>query len=215
MGFSEDTPMESAWRDARISRIYEGTNEINRMLSVGMLVKKAMKGHVDLLGPAMKVAEELMGIPNFDIPDYSELFSEEKELIGKLKKAFLMVAGSAVQKYGPDLDSHQQLLMAAADMLIEIYMAESVILRTEKLAKNKGAENSKEQIAMAQLYLYKAVDIINAKGKEGIASFTEGDEQRMLMMGLRRFTKYANIPNVVELREVIAKKLIEEDHYCF
>ncbi|RKS25066.1 alkylation response protein AidB-like acyl-CoA dehydrogenase [Flavobacterium endophyticum] len=215
MGFSEDTPMESAWRDARIARIYEGTNEINRMLSVGMLVKKAMKGHVDLLGPAMKVAEELMGIPDFNTPDYSELFAEEKELIAKLKKAFLMVAGSAVQKYGPDLDAHQQLLMAASDILIEIYMAESTILRTEKLAKSKGAENVKEQIAMAQLYLYKAVDIVNAKGKEGIASFTEGDEQRMMLMGLRRFTKYTNLPNVVALRETIASKLIEENQYCF
>jgi len=215
MGFSEDTPMESAWRDARIARIYEGTNEINRMLSVGMLVKKAMKGHVDLLGPAMKVAEELMGIPDFETPDYSELFAEEKELIGKLKKSFLMVAGAAVQKYGPDLEAHQQLLMAASDMLIEIYMAESGILRTEKLAKAKGAENVKEQIAMAQLYLYNAVDIITQKGKEGIASFAEGDEQRMMLMGLRRFTKYVNMPNVVALREVIASKLVEENNYCF
>ncbi|RZJ29684.1 MAG: acyl-CoA dehydrogenase [Flavobacterium sp.] len=215
MGFSEDTPMESAWRDARISRIYEGTNEINRMLCVGMLVKKAMKGHVDLLGPATKVGEELMGIPDFDIPDYSELFSEEKDIIAKLKKAFLMVAGAAVQKYGPDLDSHQQLLMAAADMMIEIYLAESAVLRAEKLAKAKGADNAKEQIAMAQLYLYKAVDVVTIKGKEGIASFSEGDEQRMLMMGLRRFTKYTNIPNVVSLREIIAAKLIEENHYCF
>lgn len=215
MGFSEDTPMESAWRDARIARIYEGTNEINRMLSVGMLIKKAMKGHVDLLGPAMKVAEELMGIPDFDTPDYSELFAEEKELIGKLKKVFLMVAGSAVQKYGPALDEHQQLLMAAADILIEIYVAESTILRTEKLVKNKGAENAKEQIAMAQLYLYKAVDIISQKGKEGIASFAEGDEQRMMLMGLRRFTKYNNMPNVVALRETIAKKLIDENAYVY
>ena len=200
MGFSEDTPMESAWRDARIARIYEGTNEINRMLSVGMLVKKAMKGHVDLLGPAMKVAEELMGIPDFETPDYSELFAEEKELIGKLKKSFLMVAGAAVQKFGPDLEAHQQLLMAASDMLIEIYMAESGILRTEKLAKAKGAENVKEQIAMAQLYLYNAVDIVSQKGKEGIASFAEGDEQRMMLMGLRRFTKYVNMPNVIKLK---------------
>jgi len=215
MGFSEDTPMESAWRDARIARIYEGTNEINRMLSVGMLVKKAMKGHVDLLGPAMKVAEELMGIPSFDTPDYSELFAEEKEIIGKLKKVFLMVAGSAVQKYGPELDQHQQLLMAASDILIEIYMAESTILRTEKLAKNKGAENVKEQIAMAQLYLYKAVDIVNSKGKEGIASFAEGDEQRMMLMGLRRFTKYNNMPNVVALRETIAAKVVAENAYPF
>jgi len=215
MGFSEDTPMESAWRDARISRIYEGTNEINRMLAVGMLVKKAMKGHVDLLGPAMKVAEELMGIPSFDTPDYSELFAEEKEMIAKLKKAFLMVAGAAVQKYGPDLEEHQQLLMAAADMLIEIYMAESAVLRTEKLAKNKGAEDVKEQVAMAQLYLYKAVDIVNAKGKEGIASFAEGDEQRMMMMGLRRFTKYNNMPNVVALRETIAAKIVGENTYPY
>jgi alkylation response protein AidB-like acyl-CoA dehydrogenase len=215
MGFSEDTPMESAWRDARIARIYEGTNEINRMLSVGMLVKKAMKGHVDLLGPATKVAEELMGIPDFDTPDYSELFAEEKAMVAKLKKVFLMVAGSAVQKYGPNLDEHQQLLMAAADILIEIYMAESTILRTEKMAKSKGKENIKEQIAMAQLYLYEAVDIINSKGKEGIASIAEGDEQRMMLMGLRRFTKYNTLPNVVGLREIIASKLVAENEYCF
>lgn len=194
MGFSEDTPMESAWRDARIARIYEGTNEINRMLSVGMLIKKAMKGHVDLLGPAMKVQEELMGIPSFDTPDFSELFSEEKVIVANLKKVFLMVAGSAVQKYGPELDSHQQLLMAAADILIEIYMAESTILRTEKLAKKEGEDKVQEQIAMAKLYLYKAVDIVNLRGKEGIASFSEGDEQRMMLMGLKRFTKYTNLP---------------------
>lgn len=215
MGFSEDTPMESAWRDARIARIYEGTNEINRMLSVGMLIKKAMKGHVDLLGPAMKVQEELMGIPSFDTPDFSELFAEEKVIVANLKKVFLMVAGSAVQKYGPDLDSHQQLLMAAADILIEIYMAESTILRTEKLAKNQGEDKVKEQIAMAKLYLYKAVDIVNLRGKEGIASFSEGDEQRMMLMGLKRFTKYTNLPNVVALRETIASKLVAENSYCF
>lgn len=215
MGFSEDTPMESAWRDARISRIYEGTNEINRMLSVGMLIKKAMKGHVDLLGPATKVQEELMGIPDFNIPDYSELLSEEKEMIAKLKKAFLMVAGGAVQKYGPDLDAHQQLLTAAADMLIEIYMAESTILRTEKLAKANGEANATEQIAMAKLYLYKAVDIITQKGKESIISFADGDEQRMMLMGLRRFTKYTNMPNIVALRETITAKLVAENEYCF
>ena len=215
MGFSEDTPMESAWRDARIARIYEGTNEINRMLSVGMLIKKAMKGHVDLLGPASQVQEELMGIPSFDVPDYSEIFAEEKEMIGKIKKAFLMVAGGAVQKYGADLEEHQQLLMAAADMLIEIYMAESTILRTEKMAKKNGEDKVKEQIAMAKLYLYKAVDIINLKGKESIISFAEGDEQRMMLMGLRRFTKYTTMPNIVALREVITSKLVDKNEYCF
>ncbi|MCM8570760.1 acyl-CoA dehydrogenase family protein [Gramella jeungdoensis] len=215
MGFSADTPMESAWRDARIARIYEGTNEINRMLAVGMLVKKAMKGHVDLLGPAMKVADELTGIPSMEKPDYSELFSEEKDMIAKMKKVFLMVAGSAVQKFGPDLEEHQQLLLAAADILIEIYMAESGILRTEKNAKRFGADSQKEQIAMAKLYLYHAVDLINTKAKEGIISFAEGDEQRMMLMGLKRFTKYQNQPNIVKLRNIIAEKLTSENKYCF
>lgn len=215
MGFSADTPMESAWRDARIARIYEGTNEINRMLSVGMLVKKAMKGHVDLLGPATKVADELTGIPSMEKPDYSELFAEEKEMIAKLKKVFLMVAGSAVQKFGPQLEEHQQLLLAAADILIEIYMAESGILRAEKNAKKLGVDAQKEQIAMAKLYLYHAVDIINIRAKEGIGSFAEGDEQRMMFMGLKRFTKYTNQPNVVALRNTIAEKLTSENKYCF
>lgn len=215
MGFSADTPMESAWRDARISRIYEGTNEINRMLAVGMLVKKGMKGHVDLLGPAMKVADELVGIPSFDIPDYSELFSEEKELLGKLKKVFLMVAGSAVQKFGPQLEEHQQLLMAASDILIEIYMIESSILRTEKNAKRFGEDAQEIQIAMTRLNLFNAVEKISTKAKEGIVSFAEGDEQRMMLMGLKRFTKYANMPNVVALRNQIAEKITAENEYCF
>jgi alkylation response protein AidB-like acyl-CoA dehydrogenase len=215
MGFSEETPMESAWRDARIARIYEGTNEINRMLSVGMLVKKAMKGHVDLLGPAQKVQEELMGIPSFETPYYSELFSEEKEMIRKLKKTFLMVAGGAVQKYGPQLEDHQQLLIAAADILIEIYMAESAILRTEKNAKRFGEDAQSAQIAMAKLYLYHAVDTVEQKGKESIISFAEGDEQRMMLMGLKRFTKYQNYPDIVDLRIEIAEKVKAENKYCF
>jgi hypothetical protein len=215
MGFSADTPMEKAWRDARISRIYEGTNEINRMLAVGMLIKKAMKGHVDLLGPATAVGEELMGIPSFDTPDFSELFAEEKDLITRLKKVFLMVAGSAVQKFGPDLESHQQLLLSAADILIEIYMAESTLLRTEKNAKRFGESAQQTQIAMTQLYLYEAVDTIIKKGKEAIVSFAEGDEQRMMLMGLKRFTKYTNQPNVVALRNQIADKVAADNGYTF
>ena len=215
MGFSEETPMEAAWRDARISRIYEGTNEINRMLSIGMLIKKAMKGHLDLLGPATSIANELMGIPSFETPDFSELFAEEKEMIAKMKKVFLMVAGSAIQKYGPDLDKHQQLLMAAANILNEIYMAESTILRTEKNAKRFGKETLEGQIAMAKLYLYNAIEIVMKNGREGIISFAEGDEQRMLLMGLKRFTKYTNYPNVIALRNTIAEKLKAENTYCF
>ena len=215
MGFSEETPMEAAWRDARIARIYEGTNEINRLLSVGMLIKKAMKGQIDLVGPATKVADELIGIPSFDTPDYSELFSEEKEIINRLKKVFLMVAGAAVQKYGAALEKHQQLLTAASNVLIEIYMAESTILRTEKNAKRFGEKSQEEQIAMAKLYLYNAVELINKNGKEAIISFSNDDEQRMMLMGLKRFTKYSNYPNVVALRNTIAEKLKTENNYCF
>lgn len=215
MGFSADTPMESAWRDARIARIYEGTNEINRMLAVGMLVKKAMKGHVDLLGPATAVGEELMGIPSFDTPDFSELFAEEKELVKRLKKVFLMVAGSAVQKFGPQLEEHQQLLMAASDILIQVYLAESAILRTEKNVKRFGEDAQMTQIAMSKLYLYRATDIVSQKGKEAIVSFSEGDEQKMMLMGLKRFTKYTNQPNVVALRTQIANKVAADNGYTF
>ena len=215
MGFSADTPMESAWRDARIARIYEGTNEINRMLSVGMLIKKAMKGHVDLLGPATAVGEELLGIPSFDSPDFSALLSEEKDLLKRLKKVFLMVAGKAVQTFGTELEEQQQLLMAAADILIQIYMAESAVLRAEKNAKRFGEEAQKTQIAMARLNLYDATEIIIQKGKEAIVSFTEGDEQRMMLMGLKRFTKYTNMPNVAALREQIADAVAEENGYTF
>lgn len=215
MGFSADTPMESAWRDARIARIYEGTNEINRMLAVGMLVKKAMKGHVDLLGPATSVGEELMGIPSFETPDFSELLSEEKDMISRLKKVFLMVAGSAVQKFGPEFEKHQQLMLAAADILIKIYMAESTILRTEKNAKRSGTASQVVQIAMSKLYFYNAVETIIKKGKEAIISFAEGDEQRMMLMGLKRFTKYTNYPNVTALRTEIADAVAEQNGYTF
>lgn len=215
MGFSADAPMESAWRDARISRIYEGTNEINRMLTIGMLLKKAMRGHVNILEPAMKVAEELTSIPSFDTPDYSDYLSEEKAILEGLKKVFLMVAGAAVQKYGEELEKHQQLLLAASDILIDIYMAESAILRTEKNAERNGEDAQKVQLAMTQLFLYKTVDKIIQRAKEGIVSFAEGDEQRMMLMGLRRFTKYQEYPNVTELRNTIAEKVIANNGYKF
>ncbi len=215
MGFSEETPIESAWRDARIARIYEGTNEINRMLSIGMLIKKAMKGHVDLLGPATAVASELTGIPSFEKPDYSILFAEEKHIIKNLKKLFLMVAGAILQKYGEKIDEHQQLMLACSDILIQIYMAESAILRAEKLAKKNGEDQVKEQIAMAKLNLFHAIDVIETAGKHSIISFAEGDEQRMMLMGLKRYIKYTNMPNIIELRNIIADKVTEENKYCF
>ena len=156
-----------------------------------------------------------MGIPSFETPDYSQLFAEEKDMIKRLKKVFLMVAGSAVQKFGPDLEEHQQLLLSAADILIEVYMAESTLLRTEKNAKRFGEEAQKTQIAMTKLYLYRAVEIVQSRGKEAIISFAEGDEQRMMLMGLKRFTKYTNYPNVVALTNLIAEKVSADQGYSF
>ena len=208
MGFSEDTPMEAAWRDARISRIYEGTNEINRLLSVGMLVKRAFKGEIDLMSPAMAVGKELMGIPSFETPDYSEFMSEEKAIIANLKKVFLMVSGAALQKYMMEIEKQQHLLINASEILNQIYMAESAILRVEK---NFGPDSI--EAAMAQLNLYKAVEAVIAAAKEGIISFAEGDEQRMMLSGLRRFTKYTNQPNVIALTEKIAKHFVEKNSY--
>ncbi|ASE60983.1 acyl-CoA dehydrogenase family protein [Chryseobacterium indologenes] len=208
MGFSEDTPMEAAWRDSRISRIYEGTNEINRLLAVGMLIKRAMKGELDLLSPAMAISKELMGIPSFEVPDYSEFMSEEKAIIANLKKVFLMVSGAALQKYMMDIEKQQHLLLNASEILNQIYMAESAVLRAEKHFSPESVE-----AAMAQLNLYKAVEKITAAAKEGIVSFAEGDEQRMMLSGLRRFTKYTNHPNVVALTEKVAAHYIDKGAY--
>lgn len=208
MGFSEDAPMEAAWRDARIGRIYEGTNEINRLLAVGMLIKKTMKGELDLLKPAMAIGKELMGIPSFEVPDYSEYMSEEKAILHNLKKVFLMVAGAALQKYMMEIEKQQHLLLNASEILNQIYMAESAVLRAEKHFSADSVE-----AAMAQLNLYKAVEAINAAAKEGIVSFAEGDEQRMMLSGLRRFTKYTNMPNVVALTEKVAAHFVEKGSY--
>ena len=215
MGFSEETPIESSWRDARIARIYEGTNEINRLLSVSMLIKKGMKGEMDLMSPAMAVANSLMEIPSFEIPDYSELFSEEKVIIENLKKAYLMVAGKAIQTYMMELEEHQQLILAAAEIMIEIYMAESTILRTEKLVKRTSEKECEAQIAMAKLTLHHAVTKAQINGKEAINYFSTGDENKMMKMGLKRFTKYTNEPNTIALRNIIADKISLENKYCF
>jgi len=208
MGFSEDAPMEAAWRDARIGRIYEGTNEINRLLAVGMLIKRAMKGQLDLLSPAMAISKELMTIPSFEVPDYSAFMSEEKALIANLKKVFLMVSGAALQKFMMEIEKQQHLLLNASEILNQIYMAESAVLRAEKSFSPDSVE-----AAMAQLNLYKAVEAIISAAKEGIVSFAEGDEQRMMLSGLRRFTKYTNTPNVVALTEKVAAHFVEKGSY--
>ncbi len=185
------------------------------MLAVGMLIKRAMQGHIDLLGPAKAVGEALIDIPSFDVPDFSQPLSEEKYIVARLKKVFLMIAGSAVQKFGLDLEEHQMLLLSVADILIQIYIAESAVLRTEKNVERFGKADQAIQIAITQLYVYRAVEIITQKGKEAIISFAEGDEQRMLLMGLKRFTKYINLPNVTILRTQIADDVAKKNGYTF
>ena len=214
MGYSADAPMEAAYRDARIARIYEGTNEINRMLLVGMILKKAMKGELDIMTPAMKVASDLMSIPSFEKPDESVLFEVEKEHIKKLKKTILMTAGKAAQHFAMEIEKEQEVLMNLADMVIDVYTAESAILRAEKLALKDGEEKAQHQIVMSKLFLYSSIKNCQRCGEEVILSFTEGDEQRILLMGLKRFTKGYTI-NPKNLRRNIADKLIEENRYCF
>jgi alkylation response protein AidB-like acyl-CoA dehydrogenase len=212
-GFSADYPMDRAYRDSRINRIFEGTNEINRMLTMDMFLKKAMKGELDLMTPAMAVQKELMAIPDFgDEPE--GLFAAEKKTIANLKKALLMVAGAAAQKYMDKLATEQELLMNMADMAIDIYNAESAMLRTEKLIQLKGEEAARIQMDMVQVYLFDMCDKINVSGKNAINSMADGDLQRMMLMGLKRFTKIAPY-NTKEARRRIAAALIEKGSYCF
>ena len=212
MGYSKDVPMEAAWRDARIARIYEGTNEINRLLSVDLLIKRAFKGRIDLMTPAMNIQEELTSIPSFDIPDYSETLAQEKEILQNLKKVFFMVSGAALQKFGTELEHQQQLILAASEILIEIYMAESTILRAEKLSNDKS-EKAELAVKMAQIQLFNSVEKIKANATEGIISFSEGDMQRMMLSGLKRFTRYNEYPNIVQLKRDVADVFIKDNAY--
>ena len=214
MGYSADAPMDRSYRDARINRIFEGTNEINRMLVVDMLLKRAMKGELDLMGPAMAVAKEIMSIPDFNADEEEGLFVAEKKVIRNLKKAALMVAGAAVQKFMTNLSNEQEILMNIADMAIEIYVAESVLLRVEKLTGIKGEEATALQKQMALIYLHEAVEKINNAGRSAITSFAEGDELRGMLMGLKRFTKIEPM-NLKEARRDIADAMIAENKYIF
>ena len=214
MGFSAEAPMDRAYRDSRINRIFEGTNEINRMLTVDMMLKRAMKGELDLMGPAQKVAGELMSIPDFGASEDDSLFGKEKKYIAGFKKAVLMVAGAAVQKLMQQLGKEQEVLMNLADMLIELYVSESTQLRVEKLVGMRGEEACKEQLDMMRVYINDAAEKIFKSGKEAINSFADGDERRMMMMGLKRFTKTEDF-NTTQARRNIAAKLIEENKYCF
>ena len=212
-GYSEDYPVASMYRDARINRIFEGTNEINRMLSVGQILKKAMKGEIDLMGPAMKIQEELMEIPDFEDADDSVVLYREHKSVNQAKKAILMLAGAAAKKYMLELEKKQEILMNLADMLIHVFTAESIILRTKKLV-DKSTSKSEYQIAMTQCYVNDALEKMYLSGKHLLAEFAEDDMLIMMHMGLKRFTKYPII-NTLALKKKIAKKLIEEKKYCF
>jgi alkylation response protein AidB-like acyl-CoA dehydrogenase len=213
-GYSEEFPVASMYRDARINRIFEGTNEINRMLAVGQMMKKALKGELDLMGPAMKIQEELMEIPDFgDEGDGSALY-EEKKAVRQAKKAILMAAGAAAQKYMMELEKQQEILMNLADMAIDVFTAESTVLRTEKLLAQQGEEATAHQIAMTKCYVHDAMERTYLAGKHAIAGFAKDDMLVMMHMGVKRFTKYPMI-NTIALRKQIAEKLIEENKYCF
>jgi len=206
-GFSDEYPISRAYRDSRINRIFEGTNEINRLLSVDMMLKRAKKGQLDLMGPATAVQKELMSIPDFgDGNDFP--FANELKSIANMKKSILMVAGAAVQKLLATLSKEQEIIMNIADMMIETFVAESMLLRVMKLVEKTGEENNKVQIAMMHVYLNDAIDIVAKNGKEAINSFAGGDEQRMMLLGLKRFTKTAPF-NAKDARRLVAAKLIE------
>ncbi len=214
MGYSAEGPFERGYRDARINRIFEGTNEINRMLTIDMLLKRAMKGHLDLMGPAQEVLKELTSVPSFGDDGDEGLFAKEKKVLANLKKAGLLVAGAAVQKLMQKLGDEQEILMSLADMLAEGYVAESVILRAEKLAAMRGEENCQHEITMAKVFLHHAVEVAGRAGREAIYAFAEGDEQRMLLMGLKRFTKIEPM-NLKAARRQIADYVIEKNEYPF
>ncbi len=213
MGYSAEAPMDRIYRDSRINRIFEGTNEINRLLIVDMILKRAMKGELDLMGPAQKVAAELVGIPEFAEPD-NTLFAYEKKMVANFKKAVLLTAGSAVQKLMTTLSKEQEVIMNIADMVIETYVAESTLLRVEKMVGMRGEEACNVHLNMMRSYLNSACDKIWVAGKEALNSFGEGDELRMMLIGLKRYTKQEAF-NAKAARQVVAQKLIEENKYCF
>jgi alkylation response protein AidB-like acyl-CoA dehydrogenase len=214
MGFSAEGPMDRAYRDARINRIFEGTNEINRMLTIDMLLKRAMKGQIDLMTPAMAVQKELMAVPDFSSGAEEGVFAKEKKALRNMKKAGLMVAGAAVQKFMMKLSEEQEVLMNLADMLIEGYVAESTLLRVEKLIGINGEANCRIEKEMAIVYLHEAIEKAASAGKQAVYAFAEGDELRLMLLGLKRFTKIDPY-NLKEARRKIANHVIEKGEYPF
>ena len=212
-GFSDEYEISRAYRDSRINRIYEGTNEINRLLTVDMILKRAMKGKLDLMGPAMAVSKELMSIPEFGNDDETP-FAKERKAVVNMKKCILMVAGAAVQKLMMTLDKEQEILMNIADMAIETFEVESTLLRVMKMVDKTSEANCLQELDMMRVYLSDAMDRVNKFAKDAINSFASGDEQRMMLLGLKRFTKIEPF-NVKDARRRVADKMIGEGRYCW
>ncbi len=211
-GFSAEYEISRAYRDSRINRIYEGTNEINRLLMLDMTLKRAMQGRLNLMGPAMAVQKELMSIPDFGSPDEAP-FASERKLVANLKKAILMTAGGAVQKLMTSISNEQEVLMNIADMSIAVFNGESVLLRVMNLPASTGNDQAVYRDILST-YLYDAADAVNKAGKDAINSFASGDEQRMMLLGLKRFTKTEPV-NTKESRRRIADRLIAANGYSF
>ncbi len=213
MGYSAETLVERAYRDSRINRIFEGTNEINRLVAIGELLKRGMKGELDLLTPAKAVAGELMAIPDFGSTTV-DYFEEKHKLLVNFKKSILMVAGAALQKFTDKIQNEQEILMNVADMLMYTYAAESTLLRVEKLSKTYDENKLAIYKDILDVYMYDTASRINKIGVDTVNSFAEGDEQSAMLMGMKRFTKAAPV-NVMAARRRIADKLIDANKYCF
>ena len=213
MGYSAEMLVERAYRDSRINRIFEGTNEINRMVTIGEMLKRGMKGEIDLLTPAKAVAAELMGIPDFGSTSM-DYFEGHHKVIANFKKSILMVAGAALQKFTDKIQNEQEILMNVSDMLMYTYAAESMMLRIEKLNGMYDEEKMKLYKNMLDVFIYDTASRINKIGVDAVNSFADGDERQAMLMGMKRFTK-VNPVNVRDARRMIADKLIEDNRYNF
>jgi len=211
MGFSAEIPMESAWRDARIGRIYEGTNEINRMLMVGMLLKKAQKGELDL----MSALQNTMNDNNENKVETIDELKHEINIVNNLKKVFLIILGKAFEKYGAEIEKNQQVLLALSDIMIETYFSESTLKRTIKNINRSNVNDQYYQIEMAKLYIYEASQITLKKSKDIIISIYDTQLQEELLAKIKELVSYEENPNIFNIKKSIADKLISENKYCF
>ena len=211
MGFSAEAPIESAWRDARIGRIYEGTNEINRMLIIGMLLKKAMKGSLDIMTPY----QDILNNKPLSIEEKCQTFDDEIILVENIKKIFLLLLGKAFEKYGSEIEKNQQVLLSLSDLAIEAYLSESTLKRTIKNIKRSSVEDQFDQINMTKLYIYEACQIVLKKSNDVVNSIIDLKSQDELYSSIAGKLKYSENPNIFELKTKIAEKIISENRYCF